>query len=107
MRTKNEESSLTYKKDHFENDGKWLYSDEYEIAIDSYEMGKKIIEILGLKRLLTINNLKKLYKFKEYEITLEKVEDLGLFLEVEYYIYNRLPGSGKITLASIIAISKS
>jgi predicted adenylyl cyclase CyaB len=76
--------SITYKDDQFDEQGKWLYSKEYETEIDSYENMILIFEKLGLKKILTIENNKRIYEFNDYEIVLEKVKDLGMFIEVEY-----------------------
>lgn len=84
LRTQNDKNYITYKVDHFEDDGKWLYSDEYETKFeDVYTLGK-IFDKLGLKELLVIHNTKRIYKYQEYEIIFETVKDLGYFLEVEY-----------------------
>lgn len=84
LRTKNYNNYITYKVDHFEDTGKWLYSDEYETKIDDIFMIKNILEKLGLKKLLSIHNSKKIYHYQNYEIAFETVEELGYFLEVEY-----------------------
>ena len=84
LRMKNEMRTLTYKVDNFDENGKWLYSDEYETEIENDNMLKEIIKLLGLKELLTINNSKRTYKYNDYEIVFETVKDLGYFLEVEY-----------------------
>jgi predicted adenylyl cyclase CyaB len=83
LRSKNNEYSITYKDDVFENN-KWLYSNEYETKIESVEMIRQIFERLGLKKFIEINNEKEIYKSSKYEIALENVKDLGIFLEVEY-----------------------
>ncbi len=83
VRSKNDEYSITYKDDVFKN-GKWLYSNEYETRIESKEVLKEILDKLGLKKLIEIDNEKEIYKTDKYEIALENVKDLGLFMEVEY-----------------------
>lgn len=73
---------ITFKKNHF--DGKiWLYSDEYETKALNYEVVEKIIEMLGLQVQVIVNNKRKFYHYKDYEIVFEEVKDLGLFIEVE------------------------
>lgn len=83
VRNKGNKYFLTYKVDYFEKDI-WLYSDEYETEISEVEMLNKIIERLGLEKLLVINNKKTIYKSELYEIALEEVDNLGNFMEVEY-----------------------
>ncbi len=83
LRTKNDEYSITYKDDIFNNDN-WLYSNEYKTKIESMTMIKNIFDRLGLVKFIEINNEKETYTFADYEIVIENVKDLGLFLEVEY-----------------------
>lgn len=83
VRTKDNKNYITYKVDNFDN-GKWLYSDEYETEVGNIYMVTEILKKLGLKELLTIHNSKKTYVTDKYEIVLETVKDLGYFLEVEY-----------------------
>ena len=83
LRRKGDESYITYKDDVFDN-GKWLYSNEYESNIESIVMVREIFQRLGLKKFIEIDNNKEIYKTEKYEIALESVKDLGNFLEVEY-----------------------
>ncbi len=82
VRRTNKGCFITYKKQHFE--GKlWVYSDEYETKVESYETMEKILSMLGLEPLITVHNKRTIYKNDEYEIEIEEVENLGMFLEVE------------------------
>lgn len=83
LRSKNNKYYITYKDDIFDN-GQWLYSNEYETAIENVDMLREIFARLGLKKLLVIDNKKETYKYNDYEIVLEDVKELGLFMEVEY-----------------------
>jgi predicted adenylyl cyclase CyaB len=84
LRIKNEQAFITYKEDKFNENGTWLYSDEFETQIESPRIASQILEKMGLKELVTIKSLTRIYKFENYEIVLEKVEILGLYLEVEF-----------------------
>lgn len=83
LRNKNGEYYITYKDDIFEN-GKWIYSDEYETEVKSIEILREILQKLGLKKFIEIDNIKEIYKSKKYEIVIENVKNLGVFLEVEH-----------------------
>lgn len=83
LRRKNNQTYITYKDDVFENK-KWLYSNEYETKVDSYDMTKEIFKRLGLIKFIEIDNEKEIYETDQYEIALENVKDLGIFIEVEY-----------------------
>ena len=82
LRKTEHKASMTYKKDHFEGE-KWLYSDEFQTDIENPHQAEQIIIHLGLKKLLELHNTKHVFETPEYEIVLEEVRDLGLFLEVE------------------------
>ena len=47
IRTKNNEHYITYKVDKFDEDGKWLYSDEYETKFDDLFILNNIINKIG------------------------------------------------------------
>lgn len=82
IRRNKEACFVTYKKQHFK--GKlWIYSDEYETEVKDYKIMEKIISMLGLEALITVHNKRTVYKYMDYEIVFEDVENLGYFLEVE------------------------
>ncbi len=83
LRSKNDNYFITYKDDIFE-DGKWLYSNEYETKVESIDIIKEIFEKLGLVKFIKIENKKETYTYNNYEIVIENVKDLGIFMEVEY-----------------------
>ncbi len=83
LRQKNNECFITYKDDVFENE-KWLYSNEYETKVESIEIMREIFSKLGLVKFIEIDNEKETYTYNDYEIVIENVKDLGLFIEVEY-----------------------
>lgn len=83
LRQKEDDYYITYKDDAFDN-GKWLYSNEYETKVESIDITRNILNRLGFIKFIEIDNKKSIYEYDKYEITLEEVKDLGLFLEVEY-----------------------
>ena len=83
LRQKDGTNYLTYKTDHFNGDA-WLYSDEAETTVEDIHVIQNIVHALGLRELITIDNLKRTYHTENYTIEFEKVVNLGLFLEVEY-----------------------
>ncbi len=82
LREKDGKATIAYKIDHFE-DGEWVYSDEHEVAVADFAVAKDILNHLGLKTLVSIDNEKHVFMVADYEIVLEDVKGLGLFLEVE------------------------
>ena len=82
LRNRGGRSFVTYKDDYFEGD-RWLYSDEQETEISDFVTAQKILNKLGFEKMVVLKNLKRIYRYNSYEVVLEKVEDLGVFLEVE------------------------
>lgn len=85
VRRIDEDCMITYKKNHFEGN-RWTYSDEYETKAENYQMIEKIIEMLGFQIQIVVHNKRKFYRYRDYEITFEEVENLGYFIEVERLI---------------------
>jgi adenylate cyclase class 2 len=83
IRKKDGKTLVTYKKDVFAGK-KWLYGDEYETTIGDAEIVSEIFEKLGFKPLVVVNNSRTIYYHNDFEICLEDVKNLGLFLEIEY-----------------------
>lgn len=70
---------LTYKNYH-DN----VYCDEYEVEIDDINNLDKIFEILGLEKIAVVDKVRaKYFYLNKYEISLDKVEKLGYFIEIE------------------------
>jgi predicted adenylyl cyclase CyaB len=82
IRNKEGKYSICYKKDIFQGK-KWLYSNEYETEVKDFVTIKKIIKNLEFKELIKVEVIKSIYEYDNYEIVLEEVKELGLFLEIE------------------------
>jgi len=75
---------LNYKHFHPENTNKFTHCDEFETEIKNPDKLKKIFSALDFKRLITVENDRELYVYNnEFEIALDKVKDLGFFIEIE------------------------
>jgi len=82
IREKGQDIILTHKKDHY--DGKiWTYSDEEELHSHDRKQAQKLVTALGFEKLIVIDNSRTVYLTPIYEIVLEEVKGLGLFLEIE------------------------
>ena len=106
IRTKGGKSYLAYKIDHFNQKDIWSHSDEHEIEISNPETTLKIIEHLGFKELVKLENIKHTFSNSKYEIVFEEVKNLGLFLEVEA-INTNSNGNIKKTKSDILKLIKS
>ncbi|MEO5645905.1 MAG: class IV adenylate cyclase [Candidatus Paceibacterota bacterium] len=82
LRQKAGKNYLAYKVDHFDGE-EWSHSDEYETGVADLDVMIAVIEKLGLVEMVRIDNFKHTFITPDYEIVLEDVKDLGLFMEVE------------------------
>lgn len=85
LRDSNGKFSVNYKKWHFDGEGRGLYADEYETKIDDIKMTRKIVEVLNFKPIVTVDKKRKVWRYKDYEICMDSVKNLGDFVEIEYY----------------------
>jgi adenylate cyclase, class 2 len=83
IRSKDGKASVAYKVDHFDDNMQWSHSDEHETEIGDFATALEINRHLGFEELIRIDNTKYTYMTPDYEIVLEDVKNLGLFLEVE------------------------
>lgn len=74
---------LNYK--HWYN----IHCDEFEVEIDNKSNLEKIFKVLGLKKIAIVDKLRKTYFYNDkYEVALDKVENLGYFIEIEVKNYD-------------------
>ena len=70
---------LTYK--NYDNK---IYCEEYEVEVDNSDKIKKIFDFIGLKKIVEVKKERKIYSYKDkYEVSLDKVDSLGYFIEIE------------------------
>lgn len=76
--------SITYKNWHYNKDGKSYHCDEYESKLDNLKSFQKLFSALDMKVLIVINKKRTVWKYRSYEISIDKVKGLGTFVEVEF-----------------------
>lgn len=76
--------SITYKKWHFDEDGRGLYAHEYETNVEDLEMAQKILQAIDIKEVIVVEKKRRIWDYMEYEISLDTVKGLGDFVEIEY-----------------------
>lgn len=77
--TNNQKHTFTVKKP-VKNEMDCL---EAEVQIDDPDSLKRIMEMFGYKNGVVVKKIRKTCKYKDYEITLDKVDLLGNFVEIE------------------------
>ncbi len=81
VRRKNGEIILTYKGPR---KGEGIKArEEIEVKVDNFENLVKLLEKLCLKPVITIRKKRKEWKVKNFKVTLDYVEGLGWFVEIE------------------------
>lgn len=78
------ENSLNYKNWHYDKVGKSHYCDEHESTIGDIEQTRKIFEVLDIKPIVIVKKTRKVWDYKDYEISIDSVKNLGDFVEIEY-----------------------
>ncbi len=60
-----------------------LIKQEHEVVVSSAEEARSILLLLGLKEAVRIIKRRQVSHYKDYEICIDDIEDLGVFIEVE------------------------
>ncbi len=97
LRNANGNYSLNYKKWNFDKEGKSHYCNEFETKVEDLENIKKIFSLLNFKPIVTVDKLRKIWTYKDYEVSIDSVKDLGDFVEIEYIGKDESAGPEKIT----------
>src|SRR3989344_7862259 len=83
IRTEGKRTTLEYLFCHFEKEGSLLKTDEYEVSIDNPKNMDIILRQLGFVEKVTVVKQRASFAFNSFEISLDFIEDLGHFIEVE------------------------
>jgi adenylate cyclase class 2 len=75
--------SLNYKKWHNEDGNKTISCDEFETKIENIESLKKLFENLNFEETIIIEKNRSVWHYKDTEIAIDDVKDLGNFIEIE------------------------
>ena len=76
--------SINYKKWHVEKDGRTHFCDEYESPVVDIEQLLKIFSALNMVAVTSVNKVRRIWRYKDYEISLDSIKGLGDFVEIEY-----------------------
>lgn len=107
LRSADGQFSINYKNWHHEKDNKSYYCDEFETKIGSAERAKRILSALNFKSIVTVDKLRKIYTYKDYEIAIDSVKGLGDFVEIEYIGKDSKADPKKITAEMIDFLKKT
>ncbi|MBU4204815.1 class IV adenylate cyclase [Patescibacteria group bacterium] len=98
--------SINYKNWHFDENSKSSYCDEYETKIEDINKIRKIFDVLNFKQVVLVDKLRKTWIYKDYEISIDNVKNLGDFVEIEY-IGNNENADAKVITDEMINFLKN
>ncbi len=76
--------AVAYKFWHAtEVEGEYSYCDEFETEVEDGKQIKKIFEALDFKYLLTVDKKRTSYRYKNFEIEVDVVKEVGTICEIE------------------------
>lgn len=75
--------NLNYKKWHNSDGNKTVSCDEFETKIENIESLKKIFTSLNFKELIIVEKTRNTWNYKDTEIAIDDVKELGNFIEIE------------------------
>lgn len=106
LRTSGQTKAITYKHWHYDHKGISHYCDEYETGIEDLEQMRRIFAALDIKPLITVEKTRRVWRYQDYEICLDRVTGLGDFVEVEYKGEEKNPDPARITSEMIAWLKK-
>jgi len=85
LRKSNNKYSINYKNWYYDDSGKSLsVCDEYETLVGDITQLEKIFKALNFKSLVKVDKKRKVWEYKDFEIAIDTVKNLGDFIEIEY-----------------------
>jgi len=77
--------TINYKHWKYDSSDRGLFADEFESVIENIDQLEKIFASLDMKEVTTIHKIsRQTWVYKDYEIVLDKIKNLGEFIEIEY-----------------------
>ncbi|MBI5906637.1 class IV adenylate cyclase [Candidatus Saccharibacteria bacterium] len=86
LRLRNEggKASVNYKHWHHDGPGNAAYCDEYESGVDDPRAIRQIFASLNFKQIVVVDKLRRTWHYQDYEIAVDRVKNLGDFVEIEH-----------------------
>lgn len=102
LRETNKGASLDYKHFYPENTEKTDYCDEFQSEVNNVNAIRKIFKSLDFKESVIVEKSRTIWEFKEVEIAVDNVKELGFFIELEAKNDFENPKEGKKFLYNIL-----
>lgn len=104
IRSTQEGDTVCFKHFHEdpENPGHTTHCDEYEYSVSSGKIALKMFEALGYTENASMQKLRKIYSYKHFEIVIDDIQNLGLFIEIEVKKVLNNPQEGKQEIVNLL-----
>ncbi len=97
LRDADRKYSINYKNWHYDEGGKSNYCDEFETKIEDIDQIRKILSALNFESIVVVDKVRKIWTYKDYEVAIDSVKNLGDFVEIEYIGKDEKADPKKIT----------
>ncbi len=84
LRNSSGKYSVNYKNWYYDKNGKSDYCDEFETEIKDIEALEKMFKALNVKPLTVVDKTREIYRYKDFEIAIDSVKNLGDYVEMEF-----------------------
>lgn len=84
IRVSGGEAEINYKDWQPHDVQEKTHCSEYETIVSSYDQLSKILDALNFKKMVEVKKNRRSWNYKDTEISIDSVDDLGDFIEVEY-----------------------
>ena len=102
IRESGNETLITYKHQYPENVVEPDYTNEFETKIGSAEEMRSIFKSLDINELIVVEKVRTTWNYKNVEVMLDEVTDLGWFIEIEASTHFDDPKEGRKYLYEIL-----
>mgnify|MGYP001143559132 CR=1 FL=1 len=86
----NEKIELLYKKKEYDKEGNTVFEEKYRTPIQDIDSTKMFFENLGFKEIFQISTKNIVYKKEDVELVVQKVKNLGIFIELEMIVQEKI-----------------
>jgi adenylate cyclase class 2 len=83
VRNRGNKVIINHKLFHFNGQGKSTHSDESELTVQDLDDANRLLGALGFQPLITVNKHRTEAEIDSYLVSVDEVEELGYFVEVE------------------------
>lgn len=84
LRSENGVYTINYKYFHYNSQGLTTEADEFETRVNDAKQTQRIFKALNFKPIVKVDKTRHSWLYKDYEIGMDAVSNLGTFVEVEF-----------------------